>query len=369
MKKICILSTQVLFVMVLILPFRLKAQPVETHVTSFGTYNFSGKHFCILSNLENVSSDDVEFMEYAKYISYAFQMRGGIEVPYQSEEVEVCILLSYDIKDASYMRTVSEPVWGKTGVRSVTATTNSLGTHYNYQYDYGVIDYKQSQQLVNKFIRYIDLFAYELSPNENENQTMVWKAYAKSEGSLNNLFTVFPCMALTLYKCIGITTDDDWTRLPTDFWAVSIFKQGKYNSKKRTYLPFVESGRKFTTSYAKDKVGFYIWQIRQETDFTRIILQVVESKFKCVFYDNTFIKYKDQEFKWTDAYFLNNQGGRTRKFAMGKRNFVDSDEDFFYIDFPALPDDACVFDLISQKKKNKTSKEDIIWKGIHLRNW
>ena len=82
MKKLYFLSTMMLIVMATMLPQVLKAGwGITTHVTSFGTYDFSGKHFCILSNMENISSDDVEFKEYAKYISYSFQIKGGIEVP------------------------------------------------------------------------------------------------------------------------------------------------------------------------------------------------------------------------------------------------------------------------------------------------
>lgn len=373
MKKLYLLSTLMLFVIAAMLPKSMKAQLVETHVTSFGTYNFSGKHFCILSNMENISSDDVEFKEYAKYISYAFQMRGGIEVSPQSKEVEVCILLSYDIKDASYVRTISEPIWGRTDIKSISATTNSLGTNYDFHYNRGVVGYRQSEQKVDKYIRYIDVFAYEIFKGNGVEQKMVWKAYAKSEGNINNLFKVFPCMALTLYKNIGSSTDDDWARFSTEIWAVKNFKQGKYNLKNRTFLPLVESGRSFT-SYTLGKVVYYIWQIRQEPDFTRIILQVDDSKSNkmkcCIFYDNTFIKYKDQKLKWKDAFFINNQtGARTRDVTIGKPNFVFNDENFLCIDFPALPDDVLVFDLITQKKEGKSSKEDMIWKGIHLRNW
>ena len=103
MKRFTFMSLVLLLVMATTSLLSLHAQTEETHVTSFGTYNFAGKHFCILSNMENISSEDVEFKEYARYISYVFQMRGGIEVSPQSQEAEVCILMSYDIKDASYL--------------------------------------------------------------------------------------------------------------------------------------------------------------------------------------------------------------------------------------------------------------------------
>lgn len=379
MKKLYFLSTLMLL-MTVMLPQNVKAQTqesmIETHVTSFGRYDFSGKHFFILSNMAEVSSDDVEFKEYAKLISYAFQMRGGIEVSPQSEEAEVCVLLSYDIKDASYVRTVSEPVWGKTGVREVTATTNSLGTHYNYYYDYGVVDYKQSQQVVNKYNRYIDLFVYELSPNENDNQKMVWKAYAKSEGSGNNLFRVFPNMALKISQCIGYTEEDGWNRLETDSWIIRYFKQGVFIDSKRTYDPYIESEWK-VTSLAMGKDDFSIWQVRKESDFTRVTFLIQwesDDDNLFMFFKNTYLKYKNQKYLWKDAFYIDQKYGSTvGDVKIGKRNYVkvkpnEPRDVWVCVDFEPLPDDATVIDLISQKN-NKSSKDDLVWKGIHLRNW
>lgn len=366
MKIRYFLSTLMLFVMALILPLSLKAQKVETHVTSFGTYDFSGKHFCILSNMENISSDDLEFKEYAKYISYAFQMKGGIEVSSQSEEVEVCVLLSYDLKDASYVRTISEPVWGKTGVRSVTSTTNSLGTQYYYHYDYGVVGYNQTEKKIDLYNGYIDLFVYEISTKDDDGQKMIWKANAKSEGKFNNLFKIFPCMVFTLYNSIGWPTEDDWARFSTDDWSVNAFKQGEYNSKNVTFLPATESER-YITSYAADEAIFSIWQVSRNTDFTRIIISILP-RYKIKLYKNTYIKYNGKEFKWENAFFLDKNGDCERSFSMGKRQ-IALYWDYLCIDFPPLPEDVYVFDLISQKKKDKTSKDDLIWKGIQLRNW
>lgn len=388
MKKLYFLSTLMLFVMVAFLPQGLNAQTEETHVTSFGTYNFAGKHFCILSNMENVSSEDVEFKEYARYISYVFLMKGGIEVSPQSQEAEVCILMSYDIKDASYVRTVSEPVWGQTTVSSVTASKNFLGgTDYNYHYNYGVVNYTQSQHLVNSYNRYIDLFAYELSSNENDQQKMIWKGYAKSNGRENNLFKAFPGMALTFYNAIGRTAEDTWLNNSNlvYYTVVDLFKSGQFCKKTSTYLPYVENGWEKTNPEAvvsffnvNPHNRFYPWVIQKNPSNTIVIFSInwdkmVDSWYRAnvwhKFPKNIYIQYNGEKYECLYAENLNRQRFKLGKIYKAKGNEVYNGSTIAYLIFPPLPADAKVIDIICQKQQNNSSKDDIAWKGIHLRNW
>ena len=383
MKKLFLLSTLLLFVMAAFLPQSLKAQTEETHITSFGTYNFAGKHFCILSNMENISSEDVEFKEYARYISFVFQMKGGIEVPPESKEAEVCILMSYDIKDASYVRTISEPVWGQTSVSSVTASKNFLGgTDYNYHYNYGVVNYRQSQQHVNSFNSYIDLFAYELSSNGNEQKKMVWKGYAQCNSRENNLFRLFPSMSLTFYLTIGRTSEDDWSKCTglVTSTLTNFFKAGDFCKKNYTFCPYIENGweqRNWLPLMHIPNV-YAPWVIQKNPSNTIVLMEARwnslpnygwRSLLYYRFFKNTYIQYNGQKYKCQYAETIHRKRIKLGKMITAKGNEVYNGSTMFYLIFPPLPEDANVIDVISSKRKNKSSKDDIVWRGVHLRNW
>lgn len=374
MKKLYLLSTLMLvMMMVVMIPQKLSATSFTTNVTSFGTYDFSGKHFCILSYVENISSDDVEFKEYAKYISYAFQLKGGIEVSPQSEEAEICILLSYDIKDASYIRTVSEPVWGQTTVSSVTAHENlSGGTSYDYSYNRGVVGYKQSEQKVNLFVRYIDLFVYELPTDKNAEHKMVWKAYAKSEGYRDNLYYVFPAMAYSLTDYIGITTArykkvSDKDRIYEDNIYYKLFEQGKLHRKNITTCPLrniVQNPKKNGTR--ADII--YIVKNRKST----VICVYLYGKTKL--FRNTYIEYDHQKYPLKAMKRGNAIDGSTTAIPISdnQNNVIYNTKrwlyGYFMLYFPPLPENAYVIDILSNKSNDKKSSEDLIWKEIQLRN-
>lgn len=349
-----------LFIMAtILLPQNVNAEYyITTQVTSFGTYDFRDKHFCILSNMENISSDDVEFKEYAKYISYAFQMKGGVEVSPESDKADICILLSYDIKDASYIRTVSEPVWGKTSVSSVTAHTNSSGTHYDYHYNRGIVGYKQSDKKVDLFIRYIDLFVYELSHNKDVADKMIWKAYVKSEGSGDNLFEVFPTMVCTLSKYIGKTIAKNYDKgLGTNDLIVKLFEQGILHLKSTTWLETKPTN-------APRKWNTLIYYIEKTSTQTIVHALWAEKVFK-----NTYIEVNGQKYPCTAI--SNPKSGGVIPISEKSNNVLFKINLRYYLDlyFPPLPEDAIIIDVVSQKKKDILSKKDYKWEGIRLRNW
>lgn len=380
MKKISLLSTLMLFVMAAFLPMNLKAQTNEIHVTSFGSYDFSGKHFCILSNMENISSDDIEFKEYAKYISYVFQMKGGIEVSPESDKVEVFILMSYDSKDASYIRTISEPVWGQTNVSSVTATPNrSGGVNYNYHYNYGVVDYVPSQQFVNSFNMYIDLFAYTAT-SVSTGHKLVWKAYVKSNGSDDNLYRTFPAMALASYEAIGETSEDVCESMNSLAFAVCVnsFKKGVLSESFVTYKPSVENGNKKISSsvffgYADNT--YRLVAIRKDSHGTNVYLEVSWRSFPSYWYwndlwfkvpKNTYIRYRGKNYKC--EYIRDLEDNSVPMGKICKKAYYNNGNAVIALHFPPLPDDAYNIDLLFQQK-NKASEDDLIWRGIQLRNW
>ncbi|MDD6582798.1 MAG: hypothetical protein PUF10_09015 [Bacteroidales bacterium] len=361
MKKLFLLSTLMLVMMVVILPMKLKASNYVT-VTSFGTYDFSGKKFCILSNMENMPSDDVEFKEYAKYISYAFQMKDAIEVSSQSDEVEICVLMSFDVQDASYIRTVSQPVWGRTSISSVSARTTSSGTTYDYHYNYGVVDYKQKSEKVGKYIHYIDLFVYEIN-KDGTSEKMVWKASLETSYYKENLPGLFPEMAFHLYNYIGKTLRKEAL---TPDKGLFYFKNGVFARKDVTYNPYIENG---CEQYTK-RHSYEVWMVIQNDQKTSVFFVVNYNKSKCLL-NNTYLQYKGEKYYFTRLVHAPEYPGEfyePSEYNEGDKRIGEKAKGFYFrIDFPALPNDAKVFDFISQKKAQKSSKDDLIWRGIHLK--
>ena len=65
-----------------------RTQGYEAHINSFGDYNLVGKTFYIASGDKNISSSDVEFREYAKYVKFSMELQGAIEThDYSGESV------------------------------------------------------------------------------------------------------------------------------------------------------------------------------------------------------------------------------------------------------------------------------------------
>lgn len=233
-------------------------------------------------------------------------------------------------------------------MRSVTSTTNSLWTQYNYHYDYGVVGYTQSEQKVNLYNRYIDLFAYEISRNEGAELKMVWKAYVKSQGYLDNLYKVFPAMTYTLSDYIGTTTADGWRKVYddvqnscSDYYDIAyiMFKERNLHSKNLVLL---------RPSFVGNKVGIKYICYDSNSTFVRIYLRGKTKWFKNVFIESNYQKYYCEAVKTCSGIELPMDNNVFNKYWV---------LDFY---FPPLPEDANVIDIISQKKENKSSKDDIV---------
>ena len=84
---------------------------------------------------------------------------------------------------------------------------------------------------------------------------------------------------------------------------------------------------------------------------------------------NIYIQYNGEKYECLYAENLNRQRFKLGKIYKAKGNEVYNGSTIAYLIFPPLPADAKVIDIICQKQQNNSSKDDIAWKGIHLRNW
>ncbi|GHU63707.1 hypothetical protein FACS1894123_07020 [Bacteroidia bacterium] len=204
----------------------------NTSVNSYGNYNLQGKTFYIESGDNNVSSNDVEFKEYADYVSKAL-IFAGAKKTYDKKNADMCILVTYGISDESYTETIPMPIWGQTGISSIRTTSNTTtsaqGSVYGSSYgsasvagnsiygstygsvygsakgnsttstttnvtpSYGITGYTSFDRRVMQYRRVLNVYAYE--NKQTVESSMLWKTNMVSDGRSNNLREILPAMA------------------------------------------------------------------------------------------------------------------------------------------------------------------------------
>lgn len=162
-----------------------------TRVNHFGNYDVKGKTFYFESGDDLVSSNDVEFKEYAGYYAENLKIKGAKETM-DKENADICILMNYCITDESYQETIPVPDFGKTTI----ASAKTEGSKTTFEYNYGKTGYHYVQNNVSKFVRVINVYAYDNKSREGE-PIMLWKTNFKSSGSSSDLRRVIPYMIFT----------------------------------------------------------------------------------------------------------------------------------------------------------------------------
>ena len=112
-----------------------KRSRLQTSINSFGNYNLQGKTFYIESGNDKISSNDLEFLEYADYVAKSLKSNGANKIN-DKKNADMCILVTYEISDKSYTETVPVPIWGRTGISSISTTSRTLGTAFGAQSNY-----------------------------------------------------------------------------------------------------------------------------------------------------------------------------------------------------------------------------------------
>ena len=242
MKKIYLL----LFAMANVLSVTLGQNTYfKTEISSFGKYDMTDKTYYILPCNPNLSANDLEFIYYRDIIRQVMVRHKAIYT-HNLDSADVCILLDYAITDESYIATTSVPVWGRTGIASVTTTSRTTGNVYgnvnsygsasaystgntasantnvstygnaygsstttttqNYNYNYGVTGYREETYKVNQYLRVLHLYAYD-NKIRQEDPIMLWKTSVYSDGSSDDLHYVFPYLANVANHYIGKNTN------------------------------------------------------------------------------------------------------------------------------------------------------------------
>lgn len=195
------------------------------NVNSIGDIHHKRK-YVLMSDLKNISTTDLEFQEYAKYINKALQNRGFIKTDFKN--ADIAIFLRYGIsKPQKHTKSYSIPVYGQTGVSSATTygTSNTYGTlntygnsgYYQgntysnattyYTPTYGIKGYQSGISEYVLYTRYYELSAADLEYYKSTRKNKeLWKTTVTSTGSSGDLRKVFPVLVAASEKYIGLNT-------------------------------------------------------------------------------------------------------------------------------------------------------------------
>lgn len=225
------------------------------------------QNFYIESAKRSLSSNDVEFQQYATYVIEVLKLQGAIPTSNKTK-ADMCILMDYGIIDESYVETVPVPIWGETGISSIT--TNTRGNMYSnsniygsgvrrttVDYDYGITGYHDVQQHVSKFRRALNLYAYD---NQNkEEPKMLWKTNIHSDGRTNDLAGIIPYMVYSTWGGLGDSSEGrkDVDLFEDDF-LFRVWKQGCFTQDNYTIVPS-------NKSYSQNMELVYVARYKNET--------------------------------------------------------------------------------------------------------
>ena len=346
-----------------------------TYVNSFGNYNLIGKTFYIESGDKYISSNDVEFREYIIYISEALKLSGATETS-DKRNADMCILVNYGISDESYTETVPIPIWGQTGISSISTTSTTRGSAYgstlgsatrigNSVYgqssgsvygnsttntttrvnpSYGVTGYTSVDRRVRQFRRVLNVYAYD--NKQPSNPTMLWKTNLVSDGSSNDLRRVLPYMAYVAWGNMGKSSGE--------YKEFSILEN---NYHFQMYKDF-QISKPYITSFPKSRntnAGNYI-EIAFVMKYSDVTI-VTMRKTGCIGWYSispaTYIEYKGRKLLVESA----------DNIRLGEKIRSECGTRYFNLYFPPIPDNVTSINI----SEGNDVKNGWYWDGVVIK--
>lgn len=171
--------------------------------------------YVLLSGDNKLNSGDLQFQEYASYITRALLKRGFTQAE-SIDSAEVAIFLAYGIGEPQeHQYSYSRPIFGQTGVSSSyttgSATTYGGLTNYSgitsYTPTYGITGIANHTDTYVTYYRYLILDAINADEFRTSNKlNQEWKTTITSTGSSSDLRKIFPLMVAASVPYIGINT-------------------------------------------------------------------------------------------------------------------------------------------------------------------
>ncbi|KAA6303677.1 MAG: hypothetical protein EZS26_000228 [Candidatus Ordinivivax streblomastigis] len=337
-------------------------------LNSFGDYNVTGKTFYIESGDNNISSNDVEFREYGKYIAESLKLSGATETD-DKTKADMCVLVNYSISDESYVETVPLPVWGRTGISSISTTSNTTGSVYgsalkignsvygsayansttntttNVTPSYGITGYTSVDRRVNRFRRVLNIYAYD--NKQPSTPIMLWKTNLISDGNSSDLREIVPVMAYFAWGEMG--------------------KSSGQAKKKSIYINdlFFHCWKLGTLSHATNitlfpncnstnvSTNIKIAYVEKVSDKTMVILR----KLGCLDYrisPEMYIEYNGQKYRLRGGHNYN-------RYEIGKKIRNECGIRYFLLEFPPIPSNANSINI------TENIQNGMEWIGVKLK--
>jgi len=152
-------------------------------INSIGSTHGKVKYVLIPAS-KSISSADLEFQEYSKYIDKALKKKGFIKTNLQN--ADIVIFFKYGIsKPKQYTKTFLLPITSQDGFRG----------------------YRSGIKTYILFTRYYELNAVDLKYyNSTHKYKQLWKTVVSSSGSSGDLRRVFPVLVAASEKYIAVNT-------------------------------------------------------------------------------------------------------------------------------------------------------------------
>lgn len=187
---------------------------IESSVNSFAAPEAAiHRSFYILSGMEKIGTDDLEFHEYAGAVRKVMQRQGFVPAA-MIDEADLAVFLSYFIGDPeSHTSTFAMPVFGQTGVASthtygtVNVSSPKTATYQSSTYNspsYGVTGYMPIVRETTTYTRVLSLEGVDLSEYRNSKTVkQLWKTRVVSTGRSGDLRLIVPAMLLSAEPYLG----------------------------------------------------------------------------------------------------------------------------------------------------------------------
>jgi len=163
-----------------------------------------GRRYLLLPGNQGSTPDDLEFLEYARYVETVLTPLGFSKASTE-QDADIAIFLSYGVgAPETHQVTSSSPVYGQTGVSSATTSGTimplgggmaSYSDNTTYTPQYGVTGYQTHSHSYTTYTRSLQLIAYDVAAYRHEKkQRQVLKTSVVSTGSSGDLRLVLPYM-------------------------------------------------------------------------------------------------------------------------------------------------------------------------------
>ena len=275
--------------------------------------------------------------------------------------------MNYGITDQSYNEVVPVPIWGQTGISSITTNSQTTGSAYGsasvygssaYGYasgnrntttttrvnpTYGITGVANVNRHVSSYNRVINIYAYD---NKSASHDMVWKTNLVSDGTSSDFRAVAPYMFYSAWGRFGKNYNDKSTVRERDY-MFQCWKQGVLSNRNITTYPTPSS------TNCEDRCDISL--VERLSNETIVVLRFYKNAQDYSISPYTCIEANGNQYQIISA----------DHYELGTR-FQTSGIAYLRLHFPAIPSYTSTINIVEYKNKKRTSSA-WYWNGLKVR--